>query len=56
MVKQFLIVNLGQLTTVKNEKVEIKSGNSFDFSQAMIFSDLNHWDMQLLTFCIAFMY
>jgi len=40
MVKQFLIVNLGQLTKVKNEKVENKSGNSSDFSQAVTFSDL----------------
>jgi len=48
-------VNLGQLTTVKNEN---KSGNSSDFSQAMTFSDLYHWDMQLVLFvlhsCIVF--
>jgi len=38
MVKRFL--NLGQLTKVKNEKVENKSGDSSDFSQAVTFSNL----------------
>jgi len=44
---QVLIVNVGQLTIVINEKVENKSSDSSDFSQAVTFSDLNHWDMQL---------
>jgi len=47
MVKQFLIVKLGQLIKVKNEKIENKSGDSSDFSQAVTFSDLKNWDMQL---------